>query len=64
MKSILTLFLFAITSIGISQNVLYQENFNTGFGSFFVNTFDVNSTAGGYNQWVINSTYTGGIFTE
>lgn len=64
MKSILTLFLFAITSIGISQNVLYQENFNAGFGSFFVNTFDVNSTAGGYNQWVINSTYTGGIFTE
>ena len=64
MKSILTLFLIAIASPGISQNILYQENFNTGFGSFFLNTFDMNSTAGGYNQWVVNSTYTGGIFTE
>jgi PKD domain/Secretion system C-terminal sorting domain len=64
MKSHLTLVFAILVTTCISQNVLYEENFNSGFGTFFVNTFDVNSTAGGYNQWVINSTYTGGVFTE
>ena len=64
MKKHLTLLSILLALTGFSQNVLYEENFNSGFGTFFVNTFDVNSTAGGYNQWVINSTYTGGIFTE
>lgn len=56
--------LSSFSSVVISQTVLYSENFNSGIGSFSVNTSDVNSTVGGYNQWVVNSVYAGGTFVE
>lgn len=64
MKIFFLILLSSFSSVVISQTVLYSENFNTGFGSFFVNTPDVNSTVGGYNQWVVNSVYAGGTFVE
>lgn len=64
MRQLLLILFSFLSSLGFSQTVIYSENFNSGFGSFFVNTPDVNSTVGGYNQWVVNSVYAGGTFVE
>ncbi|MFY8077043.1 MAG: PKD domain-containing protein [Flavobacteriales bacterium] len=64
MRLILFILLSSLPCLTFSQTVLYSENFNSGFGSFFVNTPDVNSAMGGYNQWLVNSVYAGGTFVE
>jgi hypothetical protein len=64
MRLLFFILLSTLSSLAFSQTVLYSENFNSEFGSFFVNTPDVNSTLGGYNQWLVNSVYAGGSFVE
>jgi PKD repeat protein len=51
--------LLTISVTGYCQTVLYSENFQTG-NSFTLNTADVSSNPSGYNQWLVNNTYTGG----
>ena len=64
MKNLLLIISISVSLNCISQTVLFSENFNSGLGSFQINTSDVNSAVGGYNQWLVNSTYAGGTFTE
>ncbi len=56
MKKLLLIISISVSLNCISQTVLFSENFNTGLGSFQINTSDVNSAASGYNQWIVNST--------
>ncbi len=46
-----------------AQTVLFSEDFNTGGAVFNLNTADLGGSAGGANQWVLNSSYIGGNFT-
>ena len=64
MKNLLLIISISVSLNCFSQTVLYSENFNSGFGSFFVNTPDMSSAVGGYNQWLVNSVYAGGTFVE
>ena len=64
MKNLLLIISISVSLNCISQTVLFSENFNSGLGSFQINTSDVNSATSGYNQWIVNSTYAGGTFTE
>ena len=47
-------------SAAFSQDVLYFEDFESGGGSFSLNTTDVGSTTSGANTWLMNDEYTGG----
>ncbi len=64
MRNIYTL-LFAFCSIFIlevsAQTVLFTEDFNSGGGSFQLNTSDLGGTSTS-NLWVVNSSYNGGSF--
>lgn len=52
-----TFILLAFT--GFSQSILFQENFESGGGSFTLNGTGV-GTNSGTNEWIVNNNYTGG----
>ncbi len=62
MKKLLLSVAILTTTVGIAQTTLYTEDFETGPGSFTLNTADVSSTSGtgGTNYWIVNNNYTGG----
>lgn len=63
-KLILALSLILVAGSLSAQTVLFTENFNSGTpGQFTLNTADVSSTTNGYNDWVVNNSYTGGSGT-
>lgn len=56
---ILGLFMVAGVSL-TAQTTLFSENFNSGAGTFSLNTTDMSSITTGTNTWVVNNSYTGG----
>lgn len=58
-----TIALLLISSISFAQMVLYNQNFNSGAGTFQLNTTDQSSTTTGFNTWIVNNSYTGGSAT-
>lgn len=50
---------FAIGTFSFAQTTLYTEDFETGGGSFSLNTSDMGG-ASTYNTWLMNNNYTGG----
>lgn len=62
MKKLFTL-LACSAIISAQAQVLYTENFN-GVSTFSLNTTDLSSTSSGYNDWLINNSYSGGSVTE
>jgi len=46
-----------------AQSVLYSQNFNSGAGTFVLNSTDQSSTSSGFNTWIVNNSYTGGSVT-
>jgi PKD repeat protein len=52
--------LLMITTVFAQNDTLYSEDFESGGGSFTLNTTDVASTVAGTNHWVLNNAYTGG----
>lgn len=49
--------------LSIAQTTLYSQDFNSGTGTFILNSADMSSTTSGYNTWVVNNSYTGGSAT-
>jgi hypothetical protein len=63
-KNILgALFFAAIVVQAQAQTVLYNQNFNSGAGTFVLNSTDQSSTSSGFNTWIVNNSYTGGSVT-
>src|SRR5215210_4477150 len=64
MKNLLIVLLVIACPEVYSQSIdtLTYERFETGGSLFTLNTIDVNSVdaATGYNQWIINNSYSGG----
>lgn len=52
-----------LSSQSNAQTTLYTENFNSGGGTFSLNTTDMSSIAAGMNVWIVNNTYAGGSVT-
>lgn len=64
MKKLFTLIACGAILSAQAQSTIYSENFNGGSHTFTLNSTDQSSTLGGYNLWVVNSSYSGGTFTD
>jgi gliding motility-associated-like protein len=56
---ILSTFLFGVLT-GRGQSILFQENFESGGGTFILNGAASVTTNTGTNMWTVNNNYTGG----
>jgi|GEM_PF-1000082 len=67
MKKLLLFALFCLPLLGSvygQQTVsLFTENFEGATSAFALNTSDVSSNTNGFNDWVVNNSYTGGSGT-
>ncbi len=59
-KILLSLLLLNSLHCANAQDTLFTENFEFAPTAFTLNTTDVSSTSSGYNNWVVNNSYTGG----
>ena len=46
-----------------AQTTLFSEDFNGNTNQFTMNTADMGSSTAGYNDWIVNNSYTGGTGT-